>query len=229
MSVLILKNVPNEGPGTIADFLEQDKIDYRIVDLFSEDIPLGEDCDTLVILGGPMSVNDADQYPFIKREIELVKDFIRSNRRVLGICLGAQIMAKSLGARVYSGPEKEIGWYDIEIDFSGGRDPLMESLARNPETFESMKKIKVFQWHGETFDIPAVCVRTATSALYPNQAFRCGGKAYAFQFHVEVNEDTVYDWLKDEPIDQSVLKRDTALFYAQYHQRAMHFYRYFFV
>ena len=228
MSVLILKNVPSEGPGTIEDFLAGQNISYRVADLSSEDIPPADDFGALVILGGPMSVNEADIYPYISREIELVRAFTGEKKRVLGICLGAQIMAKAFGARVYPGPEKEIGWYDIEMDYSGGIDPLMAGLAHHPETGEYLQKIKVFQWHGETFDIPEGGVRLATSRLYPNQAFRYGEKAYAFQFHIEVREETIYEWLKDEPIDTAHLKRETELFFKQYHERALNFYRGFF-
>jgi GMP synthase-like glutamine amidotransferase len=228
MSVLILKNVPNEGPGTIKDFVAAYNIDYKIVDLSSEDIPPTDDFDTLVVLGGPMSVNDADRYPYISREIELVKDFTGKKKKIFGICLGAQIMAKALGARVYPGSEKEIGWYDIEIDYRGGIDRLMGRLVRHPATGEYLKQIKVFQWHGETFDIPEDGVRIAKSRLYPNQAFRYGENAYAFQFHIEVREETIYEWLKDEPVDMALLKRDTGLFFKQYQQRALNFYRGFF-
>lgn len=226
--MLILKNIPSEGPGTIEDFLVVQNIYCRIVDLSSEDIPPADDFDDLVILGGPMSVNDADKYPYIKKEIELVKDFAEKNRKVLGICLGAQIMAKAFGANVYPGPEKEIGWYDIEINASGGVDSLMEKLAQHQGTGEHLKRFKVFQWHGETFDIPEGGVRIAKSRLYPNQAFRYGRNAYAFQFHIEVKEETIYEWLKDEPIDMTLLKRDTELYFIEYHQRALNFYKGFF-
>jgi GMP synthase (glutamine-hydrolysing) len=228
MSVLILKNVPNEGPGTIEDFLIGERRAYRIVDLSAEDIPGTDDFDALVILGGPMSANDAERYPCITREIELVKDFALKKKKVLGVCLGAQIMAKAFGAKVYPGPEKEIGWYDIEVDYRGGIDRLMGSLVRHPETGEYLQKIKVFQWHGETFDIPEGGVRIAKSLLYPNQAFRYGEFAYAFQFHIEVREETIYEWLKDEPVDMEHLRKETQLFFGQYRQRAENFYRVFF-
>jgi GMP synthase (glutamine-hydrolysing) len=228
MSVLILKNVPNEGPGTIQDFLAVHKIDYKIVDLSSEDIPPADGFDVLVVLGGFMSANDTAIYPYINREIELVREFTQKKLKVLGICLGAQIMAKAYGARVYPGARKEIGWYDIENDYRYGIDPLMGILARHPESGEYLKKYKVFQWHGETFDIPEGSVRIAKSELYPNQAFRYGVNAYAFQFHIEVREETIYEWLKDEPIDKGVLERDTGLFYKQYNKRALNFYKGFF-
>jgi GMP synthase (glutamine-hydrolysing) len=228
MAVLILKNVSNEGPGTIEDFLAGHNIRYSIVDLSSEEIPMADDFDALVILGCPMSVNDEDKIPYIKKEIELVRDLSGKRKKVLGICLGAQIMARAFGAKVYPGPEKEIGWYNIEIDYSSGMDRLMERLAQHPQTKEYLESIKVFQWHGETFDIPEGAVRVAKSQLYPNQAFRYGENAYAFQFHIEVREETIYEWLKAEPVDMSVLKRDTELFFKQYQQRALNFYRDFF-
>ena len=228
MTVLILKNTPNEGPGTIEDFLAGHNIRYSIIDLSSEEIPMTDDFDALVILGGPMSANDADKVPYINKEIELVRAFSGKGKKVLGICLGAQIMARAYGARVYPGAEKEIGWYDIELDYSGGIDSLMGALAQDPETREYLKSIKVFQWHGETFDIPAGAVRVAKSQLYPNQAFRYGEKAYAFQFHIEVKEETIYEWLKTERVDMAVLKRDTELFFKKYQQRARNFYRDFF-
>lgn len=228
MTVLILKNVPGEGPGTIEDFLAGHNMRYSIIDLASEETPLTDGFDALVILGGPMSANDTDKFPYIKKEIELVRDFSGKGKKVLGICLGAQIMARAFGAKVYPGPEKEIGWYDIDIDYSGGRDRLMGRLAQHPQTKEYLKSIKVFQWHGETFDIPKGAVRVATSQLYPNQAFRYGEKAYAFQFHIEVREETIYEWLKDEAVDLAVLKKDTGLFFKQYQQRALNFYRDFF-
>jgi GMP synthase-like glutamine amidotransferase len=228
MTVLILKNTPGEGPGTIEDFLIGHNIRYSIIDLSSEEIPAKDDFDVLVILGGPMSANDADKIPYIKKEIELVTAFSGKGKKVLGICLGAQIMARAFGAKVYPGTEKEIGWYDIEIDPSDCKDRLLGVLAQDPQTREFQAGIKVFQWHGETFDIPEGAVRIAKSQLYPNQAFRYGEKAYAFQFHIEVREETIYEWLKDEAVDMATLKRDTGLFFEKYHQRALNFYRDFF-
>ena len=109
MSVLILKNVPAEGPGTIEDYLRESGIGFRVIDLQSESLPATQNEDTLVIMGGPMSVNDVDAYPFITAEVALAADFMRKGKEVFGVCLGAQIMAKALGANVYPGPEKEIG------------------------------------------------------------------------------------------------------------------------
>ncbi len=228
MSVLILKNIPAEGPGTIEDFLREQGIPYRIVELGKEAIPPSGEFDTLVMMGGPMSVHDEEIYPYIKREMELVREFIAKGKRVFGVCLGAQIMAKALGAEVYAGPEKEIGWYDIELTEDGIRDPLINKLAVHPRAGDFWKRFKVFHWHGETFDIPAGAVRLAKSGIYPNQGFRFGSNAYAFQFHIEVKKEMIYEWLKDEPVDMEQVRKQTEAIYDDYLCRAMNFYRAFF-
>lgn len=228
MSVLILKNTPIEGPGTIEDFLRESGITYKVVEISREPLPPVDDVDTLVIMGGPMSVNDADKYPYIAEEIDLVKDFIKKGKKVLGICLGAQIMAKALGSEVYPGREKEIGWYDIEVNGNGVRDVLINKLAVHPRAGDYWKRFKVFQWHGETFDVPNGANHLARSAQYPNQAFRYGTKAYAFQFHIEATKEMIYTWLENEPVDMEKITRDTELFYQDYSGRAYNFYKTFF-
>jgi len=229
MSVLICKNVETEGPGTIKDYLEMQKTPYKIVELSKgEDMPDPDGFDALVILGGPMSVNEDEIYPYFKEEEVVVRNFISHDKKVLGICLGAQIMAKALGSQVYKGSRKEIGWHDIELTDEGLNDPCMRSLALNPEMSGDLRrKFKVFHWHGETFNIPAYAVRLAGSQLYPNQAFKYKNNAYAFQFHIEVTKEMVYEWLKDEPIDIYRMKNDTEKFYNVYHTRAINFYKVF--
>lgn len=229
MSILICKNISSEGPGTIEDFLMANGILYAIVDLSKvENIPDTKGFSTLVMLGGPMSVNEDDIYPYIKKEEEIVREFIKDSKSILGICLGAQIIAKALGARVYKGMQKEIGWYDIELTAEGIADPIIRRLAVHPHVGDMWKRFKVFHWHGETFDIPEGAVRLAGSELFPNQAFRYGNRVYAFQFHIEVTKEMIYDWLKDEDIDYDKLKTDTEKLYEVYHARAWNFYRAFF-
>lgn len=228
MSVLILKNIENEGPGTIEDFLRDRGIPYRVVDMMREDLPTAEGVKTLVILGGPMSVNEAEIYPFITKEENLVKEFISQGKKVFGICLGAQVMAKALGARVYPGPQKEIGWYDIELQENGMRDPLMNKLAMHPRAGDYWRKFKVFHWHGETFDLPAGAVWLAKSELYPHQAFRYGSNAYAFQYHIEVKKEMILEWVKNEPVDRERLRNETESFYEDCAGRALNFYKAFF-
>jgi GMP synthase-like glutamine amidotransferase len=137
-------------------------------------------------------------------------------------------MAKALGAKVYAGPEKEIGWYEIELTEDGIRDPLMKKLAVHPGAGDFRRKFRVFHWHGETFDIPPGAVRLAKSVLYPNQAFRYGSNAYAFQFHIEVKKEMINEWLKDEPVDRDEVRKLTEVIYEDYAGRAMNFYQAFF-
>jgi len=222
MSILILKNISTEGPGTIEDFLVHNNMRYTVIDLARHEIDRAADHDTLIMLGGPMSVNDEAEYPYLTNEMKFAEQFMKAGKKVLGVCLGAQLMAKALGAKVYPGPEKEIGWYDIELKNAGLQDPLMASLAPD------RKACKVFHWHGETFDIPQGAERLAASALYPNQAFRYGIHAYAFQFHIEVSRQMIFDWLKNEPIDQKKLEQETNALYTDYAARAESFYKSFF-
>ena len=228
MAVLILKNISSEGPGTIEDFLVRSGIPYVLADLTSGEFPDASAYDTLVMMGGPMSVNESDRYPYIERETELARTFMAQGKKVLGVCLGAQIMAKALGARVYPGAEKEIGWYDIELVDGGLADQGMKLLAGDGKGTAG-KTFRVFHWHGETFDIPQGAVRLAQSPLYPNQAFRFGRNAYAFQFHIEVTERMIFEWLRNEAVDLDRIGRDTEVFYADYARRAKDFYRAFFM
>lgn len=230
MSILICKNISTEGPGTIEDFLKVKKIPFTIIDLSKgEEIPDIKAFDTLIMLGGPMSVNEEDIYPYIKKEEDLTREFIDRDKGVLGICLGAQIIAKALGSKVYKGKQKEIGWYDIELTSEGIADPLMRRLAVHPHVGDLWRRFKVFHWHGETFDIPEGAVRLAGSELFLNQAFRFGNKTYAFQFHIEVTKEMIYEWLKDEDIDQDFLKKETEKYYDIYLGRALNFYKAFFL
>jgi len=227
MAVLICKNIETEGPGTIEDYLKIEKIPYHIVELSSgEKLPPDDDFDTLIMMGGPMSVND--NIPYIREEEKLVGDFAANNKKILGICLGAQIMAKALGAAVFAGREKEIGWLDIELTHEGLKDKCMRALSQHPVVKDTWKKFKVFHWHGETFDIPEGAVRLAGSALYPNQAFRFGVNVYAFQFHIEVDKEIICDWFSNTPETLNRLKEETGRLYDVYRGRAQRFYEVFF-
>jgi len=222
MSILILKNIAAEGPGTIEDFLVHNNMPYTIIDLARHEADSAAGYDTLVMLGGPMSVNDEYEYPYLTREMKLAEQFMKEKKKVLGVCLGAQLMAKALGAKVYPGQEKEIGWYDIKLKEAGLKDQRMAYLA--PDN----RSCKVFHWHGETFDIPKGAERLAASDLYPNQAFRYGNNAYAFQFHIEVSRQMIFDWLANEPIDMKKIELETEAYYADYADRAQSFYGSFF-
>ncbi len=140
----------------------------------------------LVVLGGPMNCDESARYPHLTTEIELIQEAIASGKPVLGICLGAQLVARALGARVSKNPVKEIGWYDLRPTEAGKSDPLFRALATRQ---------KIFQWHGDTFEIPDGATHLATSPDCRNQAFRFGDYVYGLQFHLEVDEPMIRRWL----------------------------------
>ena len=139
----------------------------------------------LVIMGGPMGTYEEDTYPWLKDEKLFVRKAIHSDKAVLGICLGSQIIANALGAAVYPNKEKEIGWLPISFIDKASQD-LFGSETVSPI---------VFQWHGDTFDLPENATLLASSDLYPNQAFTLGKNILALQFHVEVAADSLEKWL----------------------------------
>ena len=230
MNVLIIKHIEIEGPGLIEDWLKQENIFYQILNPNSNiHLPKLDDFTHLVILGGPMNVYEEDRYPFLKDEDLFIKEAIQRGKRILGICLGAQLIAKALGTKVFKAPVKEIGWYDVSLTRIGSIDPLFSHL---PKTFS------VFQWHEDTFDIPHNAILLATSSLIPYQAFRYGDNAYGLQFHLEVTQEMIREWMETyeeefkgpQPPLVSKLKilSDTELKIDPYKKRGMEFLRNFF-
>jgi len=218
MNVLIVKHVDSEGPGSIEIHLEKEKVPYQILNLErSNHFPKLDDLTHIILLGGPMNVYEEDQYPFLRQEDLFIKEAIQRGKRILGICLGAQLIAKALRAKVYKAPVKEIGWYDLSLTEEGRADPL---FSRFPKTFSA------FQWHGDTFDLPNAGKRIVTSSPVPNQAFRYGENAYGLQFHLEVTEEMIEQWMKeyDEEFEAGTyphfskeeIRRDTDLKWVEY-------------
>ncbi len=144
-------------------------------------LPQPEAVDCLVILGGPMSAWDDAGYPWLRAEKYLLETFIRAERPVLGICLGAQLLADVLGARVYPGEHSEIGWFPVSATQQSRAHPLGAVLP---------KRFDTFLWHGDTFDLPAGAVHLASSEVVPHQAF-AWGRALGLQFHLEARPDWV--------------------------------------
>ena len=145
---------------------------------------LWKDADLAVVLGGPIGVYQDDIYPFLADEKELVASRLASGRPLLGICLGAQLMASALDAKVYPGTAKEIGWGQVELTPAGLSGPLAE-LASAP----------VLHWHGDTFDLPRGCDLLAFSSITPHQAFRLGPGQLGLQFHAEMDAAFMETWL----------------------------------
>ena len=187
--IIVCQHVAYEILGTLNPLLKRAGLRIRYVN-FDREPGARPDLDGyqgLVVLGGPMSVYDTAGHPHLATEVELVREAIKRDIPVLGICLGAQIIARALGARVYPNAEKEIGWYPIQATNHGSADPLIGHFARNEQ---------IFQWHGDTFDIPSGAVHLASSPGCTNQAFRYGDKVYALQFHLEVDEAMIERWLR---------------------------------
>jgi GMP synthase-like glutamine amidotransferase len=188
MNVLIAQHVNSEGPGLIEPCLKNGNIPYRVLNLEKECVfPRVDDWSHIVLLGGPMNVYEEDRYPFLRKEDLFIKESIQRGRNLLGICLGAQLIVKALGARVFKAPVKEIGWYDMHLTGEGSRDPLFSHF---PETFP------VFQWHEDTFDIPKAGKLIATSDPVEHQGFRYGENAYGLQFHLEVTGEMIQEWIE---------------------------------
>ena len=187
--LLVLQHVAHELLGTLNPLLKRAGFRIRYVNFarYPDAQPSLDGYDGLIVLGGPMSVNDSNRLPHLTTELNLIEEALRRKLPVLGICLGAQLIAKTLGATVYRNPEKEIGWYDVSPTPHASRDPVLMELE-NTE--------KIFQWHGETFDIPAGTSHLAFSSLCANQAFRYGANVYGFQFHMEVDEPMIHRWLR---------------------------------
>ncbi|MBW4572985.1 MAG: glutamine amidotransferase [Tolypothrix carrinoi HA7290-LM1] len=150
--------------------------------------------DIFVILGGPMGAYDDRNYPFLVDELRLLERRLDADLPTLGICLGAQLMARTLGARVYPGPYREIGWSPLELSKEGIHTPLAHLVAENT---------LVFHWHGDTFDLPVGSIHLASSPKYQNQAFSWGKCGLALQFHPEVTTFGLELWFKNHACEIS--------------------------
>ncbi len=183
--LIVLRHVSYEGPGLIEEMLEGRGLPYKIMDVYEEGVPLAAAGFTgIVSMGGPMSVNDGTRE--IEKEKELLLEAIGRDIPILGVCFGAQVIASALGARVYAGDHPEVEWGEVTLTESGLADPLMTGVDQ---------VIPVLHWHGETFDLPEGAVNLAYSDKFENQAFRVGSKTYGLQFHLEVDEKMVREWV----------------------------------
>ena len=178
--VLVVQNTRIESSGYLGELLARDGFGITSINAKHEIIP-NKKFSLVVILGAPESAND--NFPYLIEEQELIKNSVNDDIPVLGICLGSQLIAKTFGAKIYSGPKKEIGFYN---DLKISSDSTFFSGFQNPFT--------VFHWHGDTFDLPQGALRLASSEHYPNQAFQYKS-AIGLQFHLEVNEEMVNLWL----------------------------------
>ncbi len=183
--VAVLQHVEFEGPAAVGDWAEGLGIPFRLFHFYRDNtLPSLGDFDILTVMGGPMSANDEARLGWLGPEIALVREAIAADKTVLGICLGAQIIAKALGARVFPGSSKEIGWFPVQRT---GSHPFFDGL---PDSFTP------FHWHGETFDLPHEAKPLAKSKITETQAFAVGERVLGLQFHMEAAEESVRALLK---------------------------------
>jgi GMP synthase (glutamine-hydrolysing) len=178
-----------ETVGLMGDVIKQLHLPFKEVHLYEgEGLPRDvSDLEGLVVMGGPMNVDEIDKYPFLLPELQLMEKVLSEKKPIIGICLGAQLIAKALGQRVYPHHTREVGWYPIQ----------MTSRAQTDAHFNLFpNEINVLHWHGDTFDIPNGAVHLATSKICENQAFRWGANTYALQFHFEVTPHMLEGWCK---------------------------------
>ena len=185
MRALVLQHIACEPPGVFEDVLEERGVALHRVELDEgEPLPDWRGFDAIVAMGGPMSVNDEAMLPWLSEEKRVIREAVRAGKPFWGVCLGVQLLAAALGARVYPGLEPEVGLLPVELTDEGRADPVFGELESGLATL---------QWHGDTFDLPDGAVRLASSPAYANQAFRFE-RAYGVQFHLEVSAEMAREW-----------------------------------
>jgi len=198
--ILVFQHVPYEPLGTLDPLLKEAGFRIRYVN-FGRDPNQRPSLDkyvALIVLGGPMNSHQIDTYPNLITEVDVIREAVESDMSVLGICLGAQLLAKALGGNVVRNSEREIGWYDVDLTEHGESDPVLSTFATTQ---------RVFQWHEDGIGLPDGVVHLASSPASAVQAFRYGEHAYGFQFHLEVDASLVERWLT-VPGNQKVLEEE---------------------
>jgi GMP synthase-like glutamine amidotransferase len=185
MRIHVLQHVPFEGPAGIGEWANRKSHPLTVTQLFEDaDLPEQGDFDWLVVMGGPMGIHDETDHAWLVREKEFLREAIAAGKAVVGVCLGAQLIADALGARVYRNEHKEIGWLPIELTDQGQASRLCDFL---PHRFE------VFHWHGDTVELPDKAIHLARSLACENQAFLYEGRVLGLQFHLESTPQSVAD------------------------------------
>lgn len=209
--VIAIRHLCFEDLGTFADILLQRGLTLRYLDAGIDDLAAVDPAAPalLVILGGPIGVNDGDDYPFLADEIALLQARLAADLPTLGICLGAQLIARALGSAVYPGPGKEIGWQPLQLTGAGRAGPMRHLDG----ALTSM-----LHWHGDTFDLPADATLLASTALCRHQAFARGNATLALQCHPEALSAQIERWLIGHTgeiaaagLSVKALRQDTAL------------------
>ncbi len=195
--VLALQNAWDDPPGYLGEIMDEHGIAFDVVQVEDEAIPDMGRYDALIALGGPQHVHEDEQYPYLAEEKALLHRVVEENIPYLGICLGGQLLASALGAKVSRHHLTEMGFFEVQLTEEGRRDPLFKGLPGYQQ---------VIQWHEDIFDLPAGAVRLATSEHTPDQAFRYGQRAYGLQYHIEVTPEMLDTWLRYPDYRKEVVK-----------------------
>jgi GMP synthase (glutamine-hydrolysing) len=195
---IVIQHVFFEGLGILGEILGRRKYRIQSVDAPTADFDadLGNGADLLIVLGGPIGVYEEDRYPFLIPEMKMIESCLKTGTPFLGVCLGSQLLAKVLGARVYPGGKKEIGWSSLTLTEEGRFSPLR---------YLASDGIQVLHWHGDTFDLPDGSTLLASSEIYANQAFRYGDNAIGLQFHAEVTAQDLERWYVGHAVELSLI------------------------
>ncbi len=187
-TALVLQHVAVEGPGAIGAALRRRGVTVRTLRTYAgEPVPAALEAEALVVMGGPMGVYEHARHPHLTDEIGLIERTLAAGRPILGTCLGSQLLAAALGARVYPNTRKEIGWHEVELTAAADDDALWRGIA---------PRFTPLHWHGDIFDLPDGAVRLARSALSPTQAYRHGANAYGLLFHLELDRAQIETWIE---------------------------------
>lgn len=197
--LLVIQHTPPETAGTIVDAVRSKGCTFQYVRTFQEEpIPRSlEGVDGVIVMGGPMGVRDQGKYPHLRDEMRLMEQTIKADKPLLGICLGSQLLASILGAKI-SPAKKEIGWHTVRLSPQAQQDRIWAGV---PASFTA------FHWHGDVFDLPSGAVLLASSDATPHQAFRHGNKAYGILFHLEMTENIIREMIRtfsDELLEQNI-------------------------
>lgn len=205
-NAVAIRHVAFETAGTWEDVLAERGIALEYLDAGVDDLAPVKDADLLLVLGGPIGIYEVERYPFLKQELAAIERAVASGMPVAGICLGCQALAAVLAARVYPNLQKELGWDEMTLTKEGKASPL-----------GALEGVRVLNWHGDTFDLPAGATRLASTEVTPNQAFVWGPNVLALQFHVELPPRDLERWLightlelAQSKIDLAQLRADTA-------------------
>lgn len=198
-NAIAIRHVAFEDAGILAGLLQDRGIGLTYLEAGVDDLGPAKDADLLLVLGGPIGIYEVERYPFLKRELAVIETAVKKDVPTIGICLGCQALAAVLAARVYPGREKELGWDEMALTKEGKASPL-----------GAIDGVRVLNWHGDTFDLPAGATRLASTRITPNQAFAYGPRVLALQFHVELPSRDIEKWLIGHTMELASSKADLA-------------------